>query len=226
MNNPEEDTEWNDILRAHGILPPKVEEKEASDEEPESIDERRTRQLDEVPLDELDTLDDESFADDHFLEAYRRQRMAEIKARAEQERYGTLQQISEPDFIREVTEASKETWVVVHLFQPSLPLCRLLNERLGVLAAKYPATKFVKIIATDCIRNYPDRNLPTLLIYGRGDMQRQCVGTAQLGGPQLPLNKLERILEQVGALTITADKQDHHDDDDGDDGDEDDDDFD
>ncbi|KAI9592026.1 hypothetical protein BDF19DRAFT_416628 [Syncephalis fuscata] len=198
--NPEEDTEWNDILRAHGILPPKVGEKEESDGEPESVDEQRTRQLDGVALDELDELDE--FADDHFVEAYRRQRMAEIKAQAEQERFGTLVQISKPDFIREVTEASKEVWVVVHLFQNSLPLCRLLNERLS----------FIKIFSTDCIPNYPDRNLPTLLIYGNGDMQRQCVGTAQLGGPQLDIKKLERILEHAGALTVTTafdEDQDH-----------------
>jgi hypothetical protein len=74
-----------------------------------------------------------------------------------------------------------------------LPLCRLFNERLSHLAAKYRATKFVKIISTDCIRNYPDRNLPTLLIYGRGDMQQQFVGASQLGGPQLDIKSMSKL---------------------------------
>ncbi|RKP08654.1 phosducin family protein [Thamnocephalis sphaerospora] len=197
----EEDTEWNDILRAHGVLPPK--KKESDDEDnavvEESLDEARQRQLDEVALDELDQLD--GFEDDHFMEAYRRQRIAEMNALAATECFGELVQISEPDFVREVTEASKEAWVVVHLFQDSLPVCRLLNERLAALATKYRATKFVKIISTDCIRNYPDRNLPTLLVYNEGDMQRQMVGAAQLGGLSIDAKVLEQRLAQIGAIS-------------------------
>ena len=32
MQNPNEDTEWNDILRAKGILPPKKEEPTISED--------------------------------------------------------------------------------------------------------------------------------------------------------------------------------------------------
>jgi len=35
----------------------------------------------------------------------------------------------------------------------------------------------------DCIRNYPDKNLPTLLIYFEDDLKRQLVGVNSLGGP-------------------------------------------
>ena len=43
--------------------------------------------------------------------------MAEMKAEASLGKFGQLIQISKPDFIREVTEASQEVWVVVHLFK-------------------------------------------------------------------------------------------------------------
>jgi hypothetical protein len=43
--------------------------------------------------------------------------MAEMKAETSQEKFGQLTQISKPDFIKEVTDASQEVWVVVHLFK-------------------------------------------------------------------------------------------------------------
>ncbi|XP_056846868.1 uncharacterized protein LOC130497760 [Raphanus sativus] len=42
--------------------------------------------------------------------------------------------------------------------------CGLLLGCLEELASRYPRTKFVKIISTGCIPNYPDCNLPTLLV--------------------------------------------------------------
>lgn len=64
----------------------------------------------------------------------------------------------------------------------SLPVCKLMGAHLATVAARNKATKFVKIIGDQCIPDYPDRNLPTLLIYGQGDMKAQLVGAAQLGG--------------------------------------------
>jgi len=57
-----------------------------------------------------------------------------------------------------------------------------MGAHLATVALRNKATKFVKIIGDQCIPNYPDRNLPTLLIYGSGDMKAQLVGAAQLGG--------------------------------------------
>lgn len=49
------------------------------------------------------------------------------------------------------------------------------------LAARYPVTKFVKIISTDCIPNYPDCNLPTLLVYNNGAVKANYVGLRSFG---------------------------------------------
>lgn len=47
----------------------------------------------------------------------RHKRMMEMQAQAAKEKYGEVKEISKPDFIREVTEASKECYVVVHLYK-------------------------------------------------------------------------------------------------------------
>lgn len=62
-----------------------------------------------------------------------------------------------------------------------------MNAHLTTLAEKYKATKFVKIVGDHCIPNYPDKNLPTLLIYGNNDLQQQLVGLSQLGGMNMTL---------------------------------------
>ncbi len=70
----------------------------------------------------------------------------------------------------------------------SIPLCALLNQHIAQLAAKFPATKFLKSVSTTCIPNYPDRNLPTFFIYFEGDMKGQLVGAQQFGGMNLTLD--------------------------------------
>ena len=57
-----------------------------------------------------------------------------------------------------------------------------MEATLRILARKFRATKFVYIRSDDAIRNYPDKNLPTLLIYRGGDVAKQFIGLSQLRG--------------------------------------------
>ncbi|CAG8547501.1 13309_t:CDS:2 [Acaulospora colombiana] len=203
MDDPNADTEWNDILRAKGILPPKEgpTEEEIFEELDQMIREKQDKHLEDKTLDELDELEDEE--DERILLEYslaRQKRIAEMKAEASLEKFGHVTQIMKPDFIREVTEASKEVWVVVHLFKDYIPECKLVNMHLATLAEKHKVTKFLKIIGDQCIPNYPDRNLPTLLIYGEGDMRHQLTGLSQLGGMNMTLENLENYLISTGAI--------------------------
>ncbi|KAJ2493736.1 phosducin [Coemansia sp. RSA 2050] len=198
--DPEEDTEWNDILRKHGILPQqiKITQNDIYDSAVAKAQEEESERLGKLDLDELAELEDEE--DDQVLEQYRQQRLAEIKAKADKERFGELRYISEPDYKREVTEASKDSWIVVHLFRDSIPECKLMNKFLGELAQQYRATKFVKIISVECIHNYPDSNLPTLLVYGKGDMRGQLVRLDRFGGMRSKRKDIEGYLKGLGAV--------------------------
>lgn len=51
-----------------------------------------------------------------------------------------------------------------------------MSQHLHKLATAYPSTKFVSIRGDMCIANYPDKNIPTLLIYRKGHLVRQIVG--------------------------------------------------
>ena len=60
----------------------------------------------------------------------------------------------------------------------------MLGECLTELAKKYPQSKFVKIISTECIPNYPDKNVPTVLIYKNTQCLQHLIGLAPFGGPR------------------------------------------
>ncbi|CAO3651945.1 unnamed protein product [Cunninghamella echinulata] len=126
--------------------------------------------------------------------------MQEMQNEAMKNKYGSVTQISKPEFVKQVTEASKECSVVVHLYQEYIPACQLMNQHLVSLAEQYKQTKFVKIIADQCIPNYPDRNVPTLLVYGQGDIQANLVGAVQFGGMNMTKKGIQTLLSRYSAL--------------------------
>ncbi len=63
--------------------------------------------------------------------------------------------------------------------------CELMSRCLAELSRKYVGTKFVKIISTDCIANYPDQLLPTLILYKDGKVQKTLEGLAKFGGKRV-----------------------------------------
>ncbi|KAJ3320489.1 hypothetical protein HDV06_005218 [Boothiomyces sp. JEL0866] len=180
-----EDTEWNDVLREKGIIP-EIKQEGLEDLVDQVIQEHNFKPLEKRDLDELDELEDEE--DDRVLEHYRRMRIQAIKEQLANEKYGTVTQISKTDYP-----------VEVHLFQHSVPDSKFMGAVLDRLAAKYKATKFVKIVADMCIPNYPDKNVPTLLIYGNGDLQKQIIGLSMFGGKNA--ENIEMILKGIGAIS-------------------------
>ncbi|KAH9262171.1 hypothetical protein BASA82_000774 [Batrachochytrium salamandrivorans] len=206
----EQDTEWNDVLRDKGILPPKPKELEITEDQIAEMIEKTVHErqygkaLEDRTLDELDELED--LEDDRVLESYRRQRLADMQAQLSAEKFGSVLQISKPDYTVQVTDASKTAW--------------LLNAILDRLAAKHRATKFCKIVADLCIPNYPDSNLPTLLIYGEGDLRKQILGMDTLGGAGATVSSVERTLSALGAISndhTSGSNHRHSNDDDDDD---------
>lgn len=207
MQNPNEDTEWNDILRSKGIIPAK--EKEITENDVINIVEQtieqksqtKAKDLEVLSLDELDELEDEE--DERVILEYRRKRIAEMKAFAEKARYGEVREISAEDYVSEVNKAGEGVWVILHLFKQGIPLCSLINQHLALLAKKFPASKFLKSISTTCIPNYPDSNLPTIFVYFEGDLKKQFVGPHEFRGMNLTVDELEWILGQTGAVKTT-----------------------
>ncbi|XP_028404293.1 phosducin-like protein 3 [Dendronephthya gigantea] len=207
MQDPNEDTEWNDVLRAKGILPPKQKEVEISEDQIVNLVEdtisKRTgenvvKNYEDMTLDELDEFEDEE--DERVLEEYRKQRLAEMRKHQQAARFGEMMEITAVDYVQEVNKAGDGIWVVLHLYKTGIPLCALLNRHLQQLAQKFPTTKFLKSISTTCIPNYPDKNLPTIFVYRNGDMVKQYIGPIAFDGMNCSLEDLEWMLSESGAV--------------------------
>ncbi|KAL2416444.1 Phosducin-like protein 2 [Exophiala dermatitidis] len=203
VDDPNADTEWNDILRKHGIIPEKPKDPEPMIQEAllEAVQKAHENRLEDKDLDELHELEDEE--DEGFLEQYRQRRLAELSSLQKKSVYGQVFPLQKPDYARDVTEESNKAFVLVNLTS-SLGTnveSRVLSELWRQAAAKFGDVKFCEIRANLCIEGYPEKNTPTILVYKDGDIKRQLVTLRELNGPKTSLKDIENVLVEVGAIS-------------------------
>jgi hypothetical protein len=198
--DPTEDTEWNDILRAKGIIPEKEPDPTEQLEEvlADAVIRQHENRLEDLDLDELDALEDDEDAD--FLEIYKRKRMAEMRQLANNEKFGSVYPISKPEWQTEVTDASKNATVFVHLSSENQIQSRLLGSIIRQAALKFKDIKFCEIEGRRAIEGYPDENCPTLIIYKDGELVKQLVTLLMLNGKDTTLKDVEALLVDIGCL--------------------------
>ncbi|KAK8831095.1 phosducin-like protein 3 [Blastocystis sp. ATCC 50177/Nand II] len=200
--DPNETTEWEDILAERGIVPRKKDVEKALDEvleeRKEKVNPYEGRDLDELE----DDLDEELMSDDDLaaLNEYRQKRMAELQKAAVKNRFGYLITITRSEFVRQVTEASQDYPVVVFLYKDEIEDCRILKEILDKVSARQPMVKFVQMISTDCIKDYPDKNLPALFVYNKGSIVKQITTLRELGGRKVSVDIVEWVLQECGVV--------------------------
>ncbi|XP_020831000.1 phosducin-like protein 2 [Phascolarctos cinereus] len=202
MQDPNEDTEWNDILRDFGILPPKEEKKDETEEMVLRLQkEAAAKSYEKMTLAQLKEAEDDFDDEDmRAMETYRQKRLQEWKALQKTKKFGELREISGDQYVKEVTNAEKDVWVIIHLYRSSIQMCLLLNQHLSILARKFPETKFVKAVVNSCIQHYHDSCLPTVFVYKNGQIEGKFIGIIECGGINLKLEELEWKLAEVGAI--------------------------
>ncbi|KAK9775122.1 putative Thioredoxin-like protein [Seiridium cardinale] len=202
IDDPNADTEWNDILRKHGVIPEKPPSPTPMIEEA-ILEGRRIaheNRLEGKDIDELDELED--LEDETFLESYKQKRMQELNNLTKKSIHGSVYPLSKPDYQREVTEASKNGPVFVNLTSSmgTNVESRVLSELWRQAAKEYGDVKFCEIQASKAIENYPDRNCPTILVYKNGDIVKQIVTLMSVGGVRISLLEIDNLLVDVGAV--------------------------
>ena len=178
-------TEWEDILIEKGIIPAPPQ----PDAHEEAIVYSTSNQpAEHADASDSDALDDLPPIDDDFMAAYQRKRFAELQ----RPQFGEVVEISRGDFVAEVTEASHQQPVLLFLYQSCLVPCQQLAKFLKEQAApQNRSLKFVQMVATRCIENYPDANLPTIILYRGGNVQRQLLRTDP--------HQLQLLIDQIHA---------------------------
>jgi len=211
--NPDEDTEFNDALRKHGVLPPKPEAPRSPSPPPSPS---LSEELDDLTLDELKTRgEDENDSDiERDIAHMQRERFEEMVREDRDARFGRVYPISREDYTREVTEASKEqenddafegegTGVVCFLYKSSHPASERAFDFIRTLAERYPQTKFVSIVGDKCIPNYPDRNSPTLILYRNGQIVDNLVAWGANEKEPGTIHHLETVLLSLRIICLS-----------------------
>ena len=157
-------------------------------------------------LEEMKEDDPDLEEDDEYLEQYRAQRIEALKAEAGKPQYGSLVEIQRPEFEIEVNRAPKNVIVVISLYQNqyaclslillySVPESLLLIQILEEVARKHPHVKFIKMVATKCIENYLDIDVPGILFYQNGELLDKIIpASVVLGGKQMTMDTVEFVL--------------------------------
>jgi hypothetical protein len=200
-----EQTEWDSTLQKYGIGPYEgleVQDKPGpkpfvSSNDVEAAE--KEKRLGKASLDDLEELEDDE--DEAVLAKFRAQRLNELKAQAAKSRSGTtLPEISKQEWKDQVTEAAYSQKVVVLLFKPGEDWCILLERQLAVVAGRFPKIKFVKIVFTSAVSDFPEKSLPCLLVYNKNDPIQQIVGLPYGGGSKMTPDDVEWTLHCKGVL--------------------------
>jgi len=201
-------SQWDDIHRKLGNFAP-LPEKEPDPELPiYNVDNNKDKldKLENTPAEKLNELEDENWDDERFFEIYKKQRMAELlQEQRKATEYNTteIKLIGKEKWQSEVTHA--DGFILVHLFDTKVALCKNIETIMEQVAKKFPTVKYLKILATDAIANYPEKNVPTLLLYHNTNPVDQLIGPISFGS-KYTAEDLERFLAKNSAITSKLNK--------------------
>ena len=125
--------------------------------------------------------------------------------------YNQVYHLQKPDYAKEVTEASKKSFVMV-LLTSSLGTnteSGLLISFWRELSDRFGDVKFCQMRADLCIEHYPERNTPTVLVYKDGDIRRQLVTLKGMRGQLTTMQDFEKLLLELGAVNHNDSRLQH-----------------
>ncbi|XP_031497028.1 thioredoxin domain-containing protein PLP3B-like [Nymphaea colorata] len=153
----------------------------------------------EVDLDEL--------MDDPELEKLHSDRIAALKSEIEKRQvlqrlgHGEYREISEGDFLAEVTKTEK---VICHFYHREFYRCKIVDKHLKNLAPRHIDTKFIKLDAENApffVAKLAVRTLPCIIMFRNGIATERIIGFQDLGGKDdFTTATLERLLIKKGII--------------------------
>ncbi|XP_072963945.1 thioredoxin domain-containing protein PLP3B-like [Typha angustifolia] len=165
----------------------------------------------EVDLDEL--------IDDPELEKLHAERVAALKKEVEKREvlkrqgHGEYREVSEGDFLGEVTGSEK---VICHFYHREFYRCKIMDKHLKALAPVHVATKFIKLDAENApffVTKLAIKTLPCVILFKNGIAFDRLVGFQDLGGKDdFTTRGLENLLKKKG---IISERKGNGDDEDG-----------
>ncbi|KAK4259968.1 hypothetical protein QN277_003148 [Acacia crassicarpa] len=188
----------------------------ARDYQKELIDQKKAQASSsanqEVDLDEL--------MDDPELEKLHADRIAALKKEAEKREawkkkgHGEYREITEGDFLGEVTGSEK---VICHFYHKEFYRCKIMDKHLKSLAPVHVDTKFIKLDAENApffVAKLAVKTLPCVILFRQGIAVDRLTGFQDLGGKDdFTTKTLEGLLIKKGIINEKRDEDDENDED-------------
>lgn len=164
----------------------------------------------EVDLDEL--------MDDPELERLHADRIAALKKEAEKRQalkkqgHGEYREVTEADFLGEVTGSEK---VICHFYHREFYRCKIMDKHLKSLAPRHMDTKIIKLDAENApffVTKLGVKTLPCVILFRKGIAVDRLIGFQDMGGKDdFATRTLEALLIKKG---IVSEKKKDEDDED------------
>lgn len=164
----------------------------------------------EVDLDEL--------MDDPELERLHADRIASLKKEAEKRQalkkqgHGEYREVTEADFLGEVTGSEK---VICHFYHREFYRCKIMDKHLKSLAPRHMDTKIIKLDAENApffVAKLGVKTLPCVILFRKGIAVDRLIGFQDMGGKDdFATRTLEALLIKKG---IVSEKKKDEDDED------------
>ncbi|XP_068643440.1 thioredoxin domain-containing protein PLP3B-like [Aristolochia californica] len=159
----------------------------------------------EFDLDEL--------MDDPELERLHAERIAALKNEAEKREalkrqgHGEYREITEGDFLGEVTGIGR---VICHFYHKEFYRCKIMDKHLKSLAPRHVETKFIRLDAENApfiVSKLAIKTLPCVILFRDGIAKDRLVGFQDLGGKDdFTTKTLENLLIKKGIISESKDK--------------------
>jgi len=153
--------------------------------------------------------DFDDFDNDPALASIQEKRLAEMKARAVQERvfqaqgHGEYREIVEEDFLKEVCGSEN---VVVHFYHNEFIRCKVVDKHMRIIAPKHKGCKFLHLNAEKApffVAKLHIQMLPTIVVFKDGIAQDRLMGFEDLGGKdEFRTEVLEHWLSKAGCVKL------------------------
>lgn len=189
------ETEWTQVQRKHGNLPELPEEKKEEIYQP-TKEELIHNQLSGKTLNQLEEFEDDF--DEEILLQYKNERLKQIQQNNQSTKHGKVREINATEWKEEVTN-DKGPYICIHLYASGNPGCDKVDDIFVQLSKKHSAVKFLRIKGTNAIRNFPEKNCPTILVYKDGELATQFGSF----GTSTTIEKIEWEMAKQGIVTTT-----------------------
>jgi ribosomal protein L34E len=144
-----------------------------------------------------DSSSDSEDDDEAFFSRYRSQRMMALQAQAAATRFGEPKEVTPDEFLKELADAARRTpagVVVVHLHDPTLPACGMVNKQLREIAARRPTVRFLTLRGDASMRNFDNVMCPAINVYRGKDLFKSLFKITDDLGQSFTAEDLEWLL--------------------------------